>query len=105
MQLPQEVIGQCFGFGDALGGTAGLVVVETAAAARAGPLQFVLRPIVIALGRRGFFALGFFSGRGRRGFHRGVAGRMRGFVGPFQQWIGFHCFGDFHFQLGGGHLQ
>ncbi len=103
MQLPQQMVGQCFGFGYALGGAAGVVViVEAAAAAGRAPVQFGRCPVVAGIGT--------FCGRvtvvaivAIAAFVAGAAAVTA--VGPVQQRIAFHRLGDLQLQLGGGHLQ
>ncbi len=100
MQLPQQMVGQCFGFGYALGSAAVVVViVEAATAAGRAPVQFGRRPIVTGIGA----FCGGITVVAIAGFVGGTAAVTA--VGPVQQWIAFHRLRDFQLQLGGGHLQ
>ncbi|MNI27029.1 hypothetical protein D3C73_807510 [compost metagenome] len=105
VKLPQQVVGQGFGFGDAFGSTAVVVVIiETTAAAATAPVQLSGRPVVATA-----FSV---VGRGVIVAARLVAagvlvdtGAFVAAVGPVQQWIALHRLGDFQLQLGRGHLQ
>ncbi|MNV15910.1 hypothetical protein D3C71_1066550 [compost metagenome] len=105
VQLPQQVVGQAFGFGHALGGAAVVIIVEGTAAVAAAPVAFAGGPVLAGAGL--VLAIGVGIGGGGRALV--VAGRhlqaRLGVLGPVQQRVGFHCFGDFQLQLRAGHLQ
>ena len=103
VQLPEQVVGQGFRLGHALGRVFAVIGVA-ATAAGAVPAAFVRCPVLTVLAPA-IADLLVAGGAGRlasAGLGRGVVGD---FLGPLQQRVGLDLLGDLGLQFQAGHLQ